>query len=199
MHMVKAQDLTPPSLHPMTPPSVHHTHSIPTPTTHASPLLHHSPLTHHSLTTRSPLTTLPLTHPHLHSPTQLNGVAWKKVAPYALKCRAAVRKPPPQELRRRSSAGGSGSGAAGGPARMSDDLDDHIGVAGVGVGESQECPSSVTKMQDEGVVGWWGGIWGRGWGPFGPPTRKSTDQTTRCAHATAQSWMGRAVARRAAQ
>ncbi|KAG2426687.1 hypothetical protein HXX76_012997 [Chlamydomonas incerta] len=69
----------------------------------------------------------------LYRVLQLNGVAWKKMAPYALKCRAAVRRPPPSEeeeaRRRRSSAG-----AAGGAARMSDDLDDHIELDGAGSG-----------------------------------------------------------------
>ncbi|KAG2452015.1 hypothetical protein HYH02_003056 [Chlamydomonas schloesseri] len=70
----------------------------------------------------------------LYRVMQLNGVAWKKVGPYALKCRAAVRKPPQEQLlqlqRRRGSSGGGGSGAAGGAARMSDDLDDHIELDG---------------------------------------------------------------------
>ncbi|PNW84016.1 hypothetical protein CHLRE_04g211600v5 [Chlamydomonas reinhardtii] len=85
----------------------------------------------------------------LYRVLQLNGVAWKKVAPYALKCRAAVRKPPPQELRRRSSAGGSGSGAAGGPARMSDDLDDHIELDGAGSGP----PGGAVTPGGGGVAG----------------------------------------------
>jgi hypothetical protein len=55
---------------------------------------------------------------------QLNQVAWKKVAPYALKCRAMVRKPSQSGMLTHGSSGGAGA------ARMSDDLDDHIDLDG---------------------------------------------------------------------
>ncbi|KAG2500353.1 hypothetical protein HYH03_001927 [Edaphochlamys debaryana] len=84
----------------------------------------------------------------LYRVLQLNQVAWKKTAPYALKCRAALRRPPGSV----GGGGGGGSdggggggaaGAAGGPARMSDDLDDHIELDGAGPPPSANPDGSV--------------------------------------------------------
>ncbi|GLI66826.1 hypothetical protein VaNZ11_010801 [Volvox africanus] len=61
----------------------------------------------------------------LYRVLQLNQVTWKKVAPYALKCRAMIRKLSQSGMLTQASSGG-----AGGVGRMSDDLDDHIDLDG---------------------------------------------------------------------
>ncbi|PNH08345.1 SNF1-related protein kinase catalytic subunit alpha KIN11 [Tetrabaena socialis] len=59
---------------------------------------------------------------------RLNRVGWKKTAPYALKCRATVRRPSCDGMLTPtgSLSMGGGGGLAGGATRMSDDLDDHL-------------------------------------------------------------------------
>ncbi|GFR41578.1 hypothetical protein Agub_g2299 [Astrephomene gubernaculifera] len=94
----------------------------------------------------------------LYRVLQLNQVAWKKVGPYAIKCRAAVRKPSQTGLRTHGSVGGSAAVAT----RMSEDLDDHIDLDGAGSPPRTTPTGSSVAAATPGSVGTAAGAVGSG-------------------------------------